>query len=238
MRQPMLTALSGLLVVTAACAYERTVGGKKIGVDTTDNGHRFVLTQVVKEGTEETARTCLEPYSLAEVTASIEATLKVPNIAEGSSKYAESVTQLLTVGQSMQFLHASLYRLCEAYMNGALDKGEYLTSYDYALRRGSFLLAQEMKTKLADAIDKLAESKKAVPDAGPGISSREYITFLQQHSDATTKQINALNATLQSQIDMEKASDAAFDALLKAKAKGASGSGSAPQPTPAPSPSH
>lgn len=73
---------------------------------------------------------CAEPSPDAIVSIAASGLLKVPvgekNLVEMDARSAEAVAKLGTRTSTIQLLRDGLYRACEAYMNGAIDKNLYL----------------------------------------------------------------------------------------------------------------
>lgn len=97
-------------------------------------------------------RMCVEYSTAAEVLDSTKSNLSLPfkvGKVELSVETAQSFAQIYTVGDIMQFGHATLYRLCEAYSNGAIDKEKFAELFGRTIDQMGNLLDQEsaLRTK-------------------------------------------------------------------------------------------
>lgn len=90
-----------------------------------------VLLSTDKAGVDHKSRVvCAEPSPDAIVSIAASGLLKLPlgdtELMEARARSAETVTQLGTRTQTIQLLRDALYRACEGYLNGAINKPEYL----------------------------------------------------------------------------------------------------------------
>ncbi len=90
-----------------------------------------IMLSTLKGGTNHNERiVCAEPSPDAIVSMAASGLLKVPvgekSLVEMDARSAEAVAKLGTRTSTIQLLRDSLYRACEAYLNGAIDKDLYL----------------------------------------------------------------------------------------------------------------
>jgi len=93
---------------------------------------------------------CLEYASPAEKLQATKASLGVPigeKNVEVSYESSESLATIYTVSEIMQFGHAALYRLCEAYGNKAVDKDKFNELFDSALKSVNGLIELQLSAK-------------------------------------------------------------------------------------------
>lgn len=90
-----------------------------------DARQRTILSAETKDG----RKVCAEPSPDALVSIAAAGSFQVPigteKLIDAKGKTAESITALGTRTTTVQLLRDSLYRACEAYMNGALNNKEY-----------------------------------------------------------------------------------------------------------------
>jgi hypothetical protein len=90
-----------------------------------------VILSTNKGGVNQNGRiVCAEPSPDAIVSIAASGLLKVPvgekNLVDIDARSAEAVAKLGTRTSTIQLLRDGLYRACEAYLNGAIDKDLYL----------------------------------------------------------------------------------------------------------------
>lgn len=116
-----------------ACSTSGTIYKK----DTLGPNHILSLDarqRLVIQGTRDDQQvTCSEPSpdaisaQAAQIAASTSVPLSAQQVASGqvAAGYSEAAASIAMRTQSIQLLRDGYYRLCEAYMNGVLDKGDY-----------------------------------------------------------------------------------------------------------------
>lgn len=101
---------------------------------------------------------CLEYASPAEKLHDREASLSIPigeKSAEAKYANAESLAQIYSVSEIMQFGHAALYRLCEASGNQVLDRDEYRALFGDTLQAVNGLIELQLVRQKLDDIARL-----------------------------------------------------------------------------------
>jgi hypothetical protein len=119
------------------------------------------------EDTLERQQICLEYASPAEELDSRKVGLTVPigdqpvNLSYESS---QSLAQLYSVSEIMQFGHASLYRLCEAAGNGMIDPKQYGTLFRSTIDQVNDLIALQFRAQQLAKINHQLQVRQAIDE--------------------------------------------------------------------------
>ncbi|MCV0437822.1 MAG: hypothetical protein K5880_04285 [Hydrogenophaga sp.] len=127
--------------------------GQRTGALAVTAERRVILFEQVEDGAAQ--RICAEPSP--DVAESLVSSIKA--IAEASVKkgttetdaslewdrsLATAVSSLFFRSQGIQYQRDTAYALCQAYLNGALDKGQFVTEYAKVLNNAKELIAAEI----------------------------------------------------------------------------------------------
>lgn len=91
--------------------------------------------------------------------------------AKASSELATGVARIYSVSDILQFGHASLFRLCEAYANGVIDEEEWRNLYVETFEKINRLLSVQVDVRHAGIARKRVETRQKAEAASEEVAA-------------------------------------------------------------------
>lgn len=186
----------GLVLATSGCANlnsafrtSHLTDGKSAFVDIKQRA--IITSHSQHKGTV----VCAEPSpdSMSAYAAEIAASTKDPRLkADIASSFREGSSFVGLRTQSIQLLRDSLYRLCEGYMSGALDQGQYdLLMRNYQRNMVALLAIEQLTGAIHPPAVTLAAGSHAGTSAADIVALRKELAAIDAELSATRSAIEA-----------------------------------------------